>query len=62
MIQAGPKREDGDIEKAVKWVNEKIERDYHEKLLVESARRLAKDKYEAFRLLVDAMMGYFVNK
>ena len=61
MIQAGLKREDGDIEQAVKWVNEKIERDYHEKLLIESARRLAKDKYEAFRLLVDAMQEYFVK-
>ena len=56
------KRENGDIERAVKWVDEKIERDYHEKLLVESAKHLAKDKYEAFRLLVDAMRGWFVEK
>ena len=62
MIQAGLKREDGNIERAVKWVNEKIERDYHEKLLVKSAKRLAKDKYEAFRLLIDAMQGYFIEK
>jgi len=62
MIQAGLKRESGDIEKAVKWVDAKIERDYHEKLLVESAKRLAKDKYEAFRLLIDAMQGYFIGE
>ena len=62
MIQAGLIREENDIEKAVNWVSQKIERDFHEKLLISHARNLAKNKYDAFRILIDAMQEYFINK
>ncbi len=61
MVQAGLKRYDNDVEKAVQWVYSKIERDYHEKLLCEPARILAVNKYSAFRLLFDAMRSYFYS-
>ena len=61
MLQAGLKRHQNDIEKAVRWVYSKIERDYNEKLLCEPARLLAAPKYAAFRLLFDAMQPYFYS-
>jgi uncharacterized protein len=55
LIQLALQLENNDVEKAVRWVREKIERDWAKKLSLPEAREMMKDKYEAIRLVLGAM-------
>lgn len=58
LIKVGLKKYGRDIEKAMLWLNEKIERDWNKKLTIPEAKEMTKEKYDAFKLLVDSMLQY----
>ena len=58
LIQVALKKENDDIEKAFRWVYEKIERDWNKKLTIPEAKEMMKEKYEAIKLLFDSMKEY----
>jgi uncharacterized protein len=58
LIQIGLEKENNNIEKAVKWVYDKIERDWNKKLTIPEAREMMREKYEAIKLLFDSMKEY----
>ena len=49
----------GDIEKSIKWVHAKIDRDWNNKMHLPESRRLVKKKYEAAKLLLSSMEELF---
>ena len=57
LIQLALKMENNDLEKAVQWVYEKIERDWNRKLTLPEAREMMKDKYDAIRLILAPTLG-----
>ncbi len=56
LVQIGLKKYDNSIEKAVKWVYEKIERDWNKKLTIPEAKEMMMGKYKAIKLLLEPMM------
>lgn len=58
LVKVALKLENNDIEKAVKWLDEKIERDWNKKLTLPEAKEMVKDKYMAIRILLDSMKDY----
>ena len=54
LLQVALKNENGDLEKAVSWLHDKIERDWNKKLTLPEAKEMMKEKYEAIRLLLGA--------
>jgi len=56
LLQVALKNENGDIEKAVSWVHDKIERDWNKKMTLPEAKEIMKEKYEAIKLLLGATM------
>ena len=57
LFSIGMKNE-GDFDKAFRWVYGKIERDWKEKLTLPAARKMMKEKYEAIRTVMDATKKY----
>ena len=58
LLQIALKKENNDIEKAVNWVYDKIERDWNKKLTIPEAKEMMKEKYEAIKLLLNSMKQY----
>lgn len=52
LIQLALQLEDNDLEKAVYWVDEKIERDWKRKLTLPEAREMMGEKYNAIKLIL----------
>jgi len=46
------------FEEALKWTDEKIERDWHKKLTLPEAKEMMKEKYQAIRLVLDSNKKY----
>lgn len=46
------------FEEVVKWVDEKIKRDWNKKITLPEARKIVKNKYKAIRLLLDSLKEY----
>lgn len=57
LIDVASKKE-GNLEKAVKWLDEKVERDWNKKLTLPEAKELVKEKYKASKTLLDSMKEY----
>lgn len=47
-----------DVKIIYKWLNEKIERGWHQKLLLPEAKELIKKKYKAIRVVLDGIKNY----
>ena len=58
LIQFGLEKENNNIENAVKWVFDKIERDWNKKLTIPEAKEMIKEKYEAIKLLFESTKEY----
>jgi uncharacterized protein len=56
LIQLALQLENNDLEKAVQWVHEKIERDWKRKLTLPEAREMMEEKYKAIRLVLGSMV------
>jgi putative nucleotidyltransferase with HDIG domain len=48
----------GSFEQALKWVDEKIERDWNKKLTIPEAKKMMEEKYRAIRLVLDSNKKY----
>jgi len=46
------------FEEIVKWVDEKIEKDWHKKITFPKAKKIVEKKYKAVRLLLDSLKEY----
>jgi uncharacterized protein len=46
------------FDEAFRWVDEKIERDWHKKLTLPEAKKLMEEKYKAVRLLLNSINAY----
>ncbi|MFH1917188.1 MAG: HD domain-containing protein [Nanoarchaeota archaeon] len=46
------------FEEAFKWVDDKIERDWNQKLTIPEAKKMMEEKYRAIRLILDATKKY----
>jgi len=55
LIQIGLKNNNNDLEKAVKWVYEKIERNWDKKLTLPEAREMMEEKYKAIKIVLGSM-------
>ena len=58
LIKVGLRKESNDIEKALVWVNDKLERDFNKKLTLPGTKEMAEGKYNAFKLLYNSMKEY----
>jgi uncharacterized protein len=54
LIKVGLEKGKGDLKEAVRWVHEKIERDYNNKMHFPESKRLVEDKYRAAKLLLES--------
>jgi putative nucleotidyltransferase with HDIG domain len=59
LIQVGLKKYEGNITETVKWVSAKIDRDWNNKMHLPESKKLAKEKYEAAKLLLKATEDCF---
>lgn len=50
------------FEETVKWVENKIENDWKKKITLPKAKKISKNKYEAIRLLLNALKRYAEEK
>lgn len=53
LLYVGLYRNNNDVEKAMKWVRDKLERDYNEKICLPESKKIAKEKYEAAKLILN---------
>lgn len=58
LIQVALKNNNNNLEKAVQWVYEKIERDWDKKLTLPEAKEMMKEKYKAIKLVLSSMKEY----
>jgi len=58
LLQVALRKENNNLEKAVNWVYDKIERDWNKKLTIPEAKEMMKKKYEAIKLLFNSMKQY----
>ncbi|MCD6464713.1 HD domain-containing protein [Candidatus Woesearchaeota archaeon] len=58
LLQIALIRENNNLERAVNWVYNKIERDWNKKLTLPEAKQVMKEKYEAIKLLLDSIKAY----
>ncbi|MBI5061818.1 MAG: HD domain-containing protein [Candidatus Aenigmarchaeota archaeon] len=58
FMQVALRKFDGDLEKSFEWLDEKVERDWNNKLTLPEAKEMMREKYKAIRLLFDAMKEY----
>ncbi|MAG28590.1 hypothetical protein CL632_00370 [bacterium] len=52
FMQLSLKNHDNDLEKAVNWIYNKIERDWSQKLTLPESKEIVKEKYEAIKLIL----------
>ena len=58
LLQVALRKENNNLEKAVNWVYDKIERDWNKKLTIPEAKEMMKEKYGAIKLLFNSMKQY----
>ncbi|RLJ06347.1 MAG: hypothetical protein DRP14_00175 [Candidatus Aenigmatarchaeota archaeon] len=58
LLQVALRKENNNLEKAVNWVYDKIERDWNKKLTIPEAKEMMKEKYGAIKLLFSSMKQY----
>lgn len=47
------------FEKTIKWIDEKIDRDWNKKLTLPQAKKLMREKYKAIKIILDSVKKYF---
>jgi len=52
LVQVGLRIHNGDIKKAVQWVDAKIDRDWNNKMHLPESKKLVEEKYKAAKLLL----------
>lgn len=62
LIQFGLEKFDNDTEKAVKWVSDKLDRDWNNKMHLPESKKIGEEKYKAAKLLLDATRDCFSGK
>lgn len=53
LIYIGLKNNGYDVQKAIEWVAEKLDRDFNTKLFMPESQRIAKKKYEAAKVILN---------
>jgi putative nucleotidyltransferase with HDIG domain len=54
LIKVGLEKYKGNIRETIKWVQEKIDRDWNNKMHLPESKELAEEKYKAAKLLLEA--------
>ena len=59
LIKIGLHNTQGDLKGSIKWVLDKVNRNWEKKILFPEAKEMVKEKYEAAKLLLEAALRYF---
>jgi len=61
LVQVGLRKYNGDIQKAVEWLDAKVDRNWNDKIKLPETKKLVEKKYNAAKLLIESTKKSFSN-